>query len=651
MSKRVQLSIFVFGLTWAMFTACFGCGSATDMDLEGVVQEEEAPDESIEATGQTFDPAVIAALDADYYIDFDNGTISLGDLPIGTRVVDPSWQWEFRLGSNYSDKDYFGEPTQPGIVKPVVWLVAAKNHYPDLDPHITLLSSELIGLFTFDNGFADRSEFRGSCHWRDSGTADAKHGLRPWLNSNGIHEGEGFYQAFPAHFKENLLTTFLPNTDSDDNLYFTEDKVFVPSLIELGKPTANIEKGMPFAYFSEAENEKRIAHLGGQDYFYWSRTPRKNMPHLGDSVYFVYPSGSYLGEIKGASQNYIGVRPVVNMRSEVLLSEVPKTSAETGEEAVASQDPVVENGHSEVEDETDISTGHLPKGNSNGNINNGGLVAHQDGWIYFANFNDDKKIYKSRPDGTELTQLNHENSGYLNVLGDWIYYLSFSDNNLYKMRTDGTMREPVYENQWNAYGINVVGDWIYFVDRGRSWKIFKVRHDGTELARIDDGLHGFKNFFINVVDDWIYYYRMCDQKLYRIRTDSTENSLLVDDKVNEFNVAGDWVYYVNLDDNMYIYKVRIDGTERTRIVDMASSNINVADDWIYFANIVCFEQNCQEIYRIKTDGTEPELLRQARANNIFVVDDWLYYSYYSEEHEGHKLYRMRTDGTKWQMVE
>ena len=51
------------------------------------------------------DPSVIAGLDADYYIDYKGGTIPIGDLPIGARVVDPSWEWEYRLGVNYSDID------------------------------------------------------------------------------------------------------------------------------------------------------------------------------------------------------------------------------------------------------------------------------------------------------------------------------------------------------------------------------------------------------------------------------------------------------------------------------------------------------------------------------------------------------------------
>lgn len=103
MFKRVQLSIFVFGLGWIMAAACFGCGSASDMDLEGTGQEEVPPDEGIEATGQELDSSENVTIDADYFIDYENGTIPLSKMPIGARVVDPSWEWEYKLGVNHSD--------------------------------------------------------------------------------------------------------------------------------------------------------------------------------------------------------------------------------------------------------------------------------------------------------------------------------------------------------------------------------------------------------------------------------------------------------------------------------------------------------------------------------------------------------------------
>jgi len=57
---------------------------------------------------------VEASLDAEYRLDYESGTIPLSDLPIGSRVADPAWQWEFRRGYNYSNEGAYGMPTDLG---------------------------------------------------------------------------------------------------------------------------------------------------------------------------------------------------------------------------------------------------------------------------------------------------------------------------------------------------------------------------------------------------------------------------------------------------------------------------------------------------------------------------------------------------------
>ncbi len=63
----------------------------------------------------------------------------------------------------------------------------------------------------------------------------ADFGLRPWLNSTGIHAGEGFYRAFSENFRSAVLNSDLPNREwQNGSDYSTQDKVFIPSTTELG---------------------------------------------------------------------------------------------------------------------------------------------------------------------------------------------------------------------------------------------------------------------------------------------------------------------------------------------------------------------------------------------------------------------------------
>ena len=84
----------------------------------------------------------------------------------------------------------------------------------------------------------------------------------------------------------------------------------------------------------------------------------------------------------------------------------------------------------------------LPRGNTPGNIVNAGLAAEQDGWIYYSI--PDDRIYKVRTDGSGRMNVNNDNSFFINVVGDWIYYFNYDDHDqIYKIRTDGSGRTRV----------------------------------------------------------------------------------------------------------------------------------------------------------------------------------------------------------------
>jgi len=268
----------------------------------------------------------------DYYIDDRNGTIPIGDLPIGARVVDPSWEWEFRSGKIRSDDNY----PDSGVVKPVTWIVVAKDHYDGLESHVTLLAEELIigkssfdMLSVFDNS-TDRGSLYGSNHWGDSGTTNATRGLRPWLNSTDIQAGEGFYQAFSESFKNSVLNTPVPNREwKNGSAYSTRDKVFIPSTTELGDTTnfLTYQIGTVYSYFQGAGNARRVAKTGalnggtnGWGWWYWTRSPDSKHSDIVKVVSLMGDFGGY--GYDSANYGWCGVRPALNLKSEILASEI-----------------------------------------------------------------------------------------------------------------------------------------------------------------------------------------------------------------------------------------------------------------------------------------------------------------------------------------
>ena len=289
------------------------------------------------------------------------------------------------------------------------------------------------------------------------------------------------------------------------------------------------------------------------------------------------------------------------------------------------------------------SAGSGARGNTVGNIVNGGQVAKEGGWIYYSNYsNDSHKLCKIRTDGTGRTELSDDNSYDINVVDGWIYYCMFEDNKLYKMRTDGTGRTKLSDDK--SDDVNVVGDWIYYSNySGSSGNLYKMRTDGTGRTKLSDD----EASDINVVDGWIYYSNGSNHsRPYRIRTNGTGRTKLSDDSADCINVVDGWIYYKNGG----ICKIRTDGTGRTKLDDTRSINgrINVADGWIYCTAETGLEHY---FYKIRTDGTGRTILSdEEKSIPIYVTDGWIYYNY-SNGTTDWKLYKMHTDGTAQQLFE
>ncbi len=58
--------------------------------------------------------------------------------------------------------------------------------------------------------------------------------------------------------------------------------------------------------------------------------------------------------------------------------------------------------------------------------------------IFFANSNDNNKLYKSDLAGNLVTKLSDDSVGVISVIDDWLYYYNNTDNMLYRIKQDGT---------------------------------------------------------------------------------------------------------------------------------------------------------------------------------------------------------------------
>ncbi len=264
-------------------------------------------------------------------VDVDKKVMGIGDLSVGSKVVDNSWTWEYRIGPEY----WRGEPySGSGETKPVTWVVVAKNHYSGGETgsvegevsHVTLITEKIIGRYIFDNS-TNRGDSFGISHWGDSGSTDATHGIRKFLNGSSYTGADSnsyshtLYDTVCLSFKKGILTTILPNNVGNTRVFYeTKDKIFLPSTTELGdNKHGRINKiGVDWGYFTDKES--RTTSIVGDNSWYWTRSPRSDRANYVFSVRSDGSFGYYF-----AYRAYGDLRPAINMFSEIQVSGSPNS--------------------------------------------------------------------------------------------------------------------------------------------------------------------------------------------------------------------------------------------------------------------------------------------------------------------------------------
>ena len=294
--------------------------------------------------------------------------------------------------------------------------------------------------------------------------------------------------------------------------------------------------------------------------------------------------------------------------------------------------------------DSDISISN-ERGNTNGNLVNGGFATIQGDWIYYAIHR--KGIYKIRTDGSDKTQLVDEDAGFrsLQVIDDWLYFSQ--DGTIHKMKTDGIEVITIEPEITAGYGglgafhtFHIADGWIYYKSNG----INKIKTDGSENSKVTN----INASDFNIVGDWIYFFGFNDNKLYKIKTDGSGEALICEDiNSRHMNVVGEWIFFIDYKSSPEaLYKVKIDGSEKTLVAE-ESFSVNVVGDWVYYDTLGIIDGVSREyLYKIRTDGSERTFVGNGDIE-INIVGDWVYFGGGNDYY----CYKMRLDGTEYQKVE
>ena len=278
----------------------------------------------------------------------------LSNLPVGAKVKDLNTK-------------YYG--------KSIVFQIIDKNHAGYPANSVTLITERIITLKAFDakepsNPYSNGQNYGNNRYahsnirqWLNKDTSPwyvAQHGYdAPPNNSNvwsGYNEYEaeaGFLSNFSTELKAKVLLTTLTvakNTVTDGGGSETvQDKVFLLSGTEVGLGNeGGIAEGTPFSFFSNddarqayptaeviSNNEYKDSYLNAnQPWNWWLRTPYAGNAGIAR---YVYSSGTLT--IASAFNGSLGVRPALNLPSDILVSD--STDADGAYVIVWNQPPII----------------------------------------------------------------------------------------------------------------------------------------------------------------------------------------------------------------------------------------------------------------------------------------------------------------------
>ena len=239
--------------------------------------------------------------------------------------------------------------------KPIIWKIADKGHTGYPSGAVTLITERIISLKCFDaiesgNSDGNRRSYGNNRwtlsnvrQWLNSQAAagkwySAQHGAdapptnaNVWSNYNEYDAEAGFLAGFSANFIAALLTTTHTVGKATVDGGGTEscaDKIFLATCTEVGL-SGDVTAGSKLALFSD--NTSRLAYCTqaaidksnygsdpttSQAWYWWLRTPYSGFSY---GVRGVGSSGALSGN--DAYHGYRGVRPLCNLKSDILVSD------------------------------------------------------------------------------------------------------------------------------------------------------------------------------------------------------------------------------------------------------------------------------------------------------------------------------------------
>lgn len=241
--------------------------------------------------------------------------------------------------------------------------------------------------------------------------------------------------------------------------------------------------------------------------------------------------------------------------------------------------------------------------------------------IYFVSKNYGS-IYRLNVGGEENpVVVSNVSANSICVVDDWIYYTeprsgSYNEGGIFKMKTDGSSKTNIARG--TSKFINIEGDFIYYLkNESSSSDIYRANIGASNFEGRNTNETKLSSGNINsfIVDNHCIYFVITSDGLYKMNTDGTNKTKLVSDKdILSFNIKDNFIYYTSYTEPSSIKKISTDGSKTSNITISALEDkkvsfivdLNIIDDYIFFT---VSTGSKTEFCRVKVDGTSSKIIK------------------------------------------
>ncbi len=276
-------------------------------------------------------------------------------------------------------------------------------------------------------------------------------------------------------------------------------------------------------------------------------------------------------------------------------------------------------------------------GNTGGNLNNMGYFCESDGLVYFANAYDHGSIYSMTPDEQNLRKLVGTTASLILAGQEHLYYFqSGSGGNtglggvlqihaFNRCRKNGKEAQGITRDY--VHGAQLVDDHLFLLVTGpNTQELIRIgtdRKDQTLLA-------AYTLMPSSAAEGYIYFNgNQTDHSLYRMEAATGSTSQVADISMWYPTLDGDWIYFLDLEAEYGISRFNLRSGERELLVEDRVDAFNVGNGYIYYQTAHTV-QEAPALKFISTEGGEATTLSEGTYTAINMTSRYVYFQEYGQ---------------------